>query len=72
MTKEFGEDNGVVYVDKPEDVVSKAAEIVNSNGLGQLGKKARSFAEKCSWENVVSEFESILEEMLVDRKGSLQ
>jgi glycosyltransferase involved in cell wall biosynthesis len=70
VMKEFGENNGVVYVDKPEDVVSKAAEIVNSNGLGQLGKKARSFAEKCSWENAVGEFESILEGMLIDRKGS--
>lgn len=64
VMKEFGEDSGVVYVDKPGDVVAKAVELVNSNSLEQLGKKARSFAEKCNWDNIANEFERVLMETI--------
>ena len=64
VVKEFGEGNGVVYAESPEDVVRKATKIVNSNSLGQLGKKARSFAEKYSWNNIVSDFERALRKCL--------
>ena len=69
VLKEFGEDNGVVYINRPEDAISKATEIIDSNSLKQLGRKARSFAEKYSWDHVTSEFESILKEKLEDVKG---
>ena len=61
VMKEFGEDNGVVYVDRPEDVVAKALELVQNSSVGTLGSKARSFVERNSWDIITDEFEKILE-----------
>ena len=62
VMKEFGEDNGVVYVDKPEDAVTKAMELVQSGKIQELGQKARTFVERYSWDNITDEFEKILKE----------
>ena len=62
VTKEFGEDNGVIYVDKPEDAVAKAMELIQSGKIQELGQKARSFVERYSWESITDEFEKILKE----------
>ena len=61
VVKEFGEDNGVVYVDGPEDVISKAKELISNDKIGKLGIKARKFVEKYSWDNITDEFEKILQ-----------
>jgi len=68
VMKEFGEDNGVIYVDKPEDVVAKAIELVQNNSVEILGSKARSFVEKYSWDSITDEFEKILEEAVESSK----
>jgi glycosyltransferase involved in cell wall biosynthesis len=62
VLKEFGEDNGVVYVDKPEEAVAKATELIQSGRIEELGQKARSFVERYSWESITDEFEKILKE----------
>jgi glycosyltransferase involved in cell wall biosynthesis len=64
VMKEFGEDNGVVYVDRPEDVVPKAIELVQNGKVEELGAKARSFVEKYSWDNITDDFEKILENVI--------
>ena len=69
VMREFGEDNGVVYVDQPEDVVVKAVELVHDGKLEELGLKARSFVEKYSWDNIADEFETILEEVIKEKKS---
>lgn len=63
VMKEFGEGNGVVYIDRPEDVVEKAIELVSSGSLSELGTKSRKFVERYSWDNITDEFESILKEV---------
>jgi glycosyltransferase involved in cell wall biosynthesis len=62
IMREFGEDNGVVYVDKPEDAVTKAMELIQSGKIEELGQKARGFVERYSWQSITDEFEKILEE----------
>jgi glycosyltransferase involved in cell wall biosynthesis len=69
VMKEFGEDNGVVYVDRPEDVVPKAIELVQNGKVEELGAKARSFVEKYSWNNITDDFEKILEDVLKEKRG---
>lgn len=61
VMKEFGEDHGVVYVDKPEDALWKAIELIEGGELQEHGTKARGFVENCGWDDVVDEFEGILE-----------
>jgi glycosyltransferase involved in cell wall biosynthesis len=68
VLREFGETNGIVYVDRPEDVVRKALELVDSNSLNKLGVKAREFALKNSWQKIAGEFESILQRAVADKR----
>jgi len=66
---EFGKDNGVVYVSKPEDAVGKAIGLIQNGSLKELGAKARSFAERYSWESITDEFEEILEQVVKEKEN---
>lgn len=63
MVEEFGEGNGVVYVDRPEDVVARALALADEGNLGELGARARAFVRGYSWDRSVSQLESILKEL---------
>jgi glycosyltransferase involved in cell wall biosynthesis len=67
VMKEFGKGNGVVYVDRPEAVLSKAVRLAGNGYVRRLGVKARHFAESCSWDNITDRFEVILEEIIRER-----
>lgn len=69
VMKEFGEDNGVFYIDRPEDAVKKALELVAGGSLNELGSKAREFVERYSWDNITDEFEGILEEVVKEKRA---
>ena len=56
IIKEFGKNNGVVYINNPEDALKKALEI----NKRVEGKKARKFAENCDWSRLVIKFEKVL------------
>jgi glycosyltransferase involved in cell wall biosynthesis len=68
VLKEFGETNGIVYVDRPEDVIPKALELLKSNSLNTLGLRAEKFAAKNSWQKIADEFESILTQAIEEKK----
>lgn len=70
VMEEFGNDNGVIYVDKPEDIVLKAVELSPNGKVAELGFKARRFVEKHSWDNITDEFERILEELITKKNRS--
>ena len=61
VMREFGEDNGVVYVDEPADAIDKAKSLVKDGKIGKLGARAREFVQKYSWDGITDEFEKILE-----------
>lgn len=60
IVKEFSNDNGVIYVNKPENVLTKAIELDKFDIIGAEGIKARKFVERHSWNNIVDLFEKIL------------
>jgi glycosyltransferase involved in cell wall biosynthesis len=64
VMKEFGNGNGVIYVDKPKDVLEKAIELVESGNVNQAGKKARKFTEKNDWNKITDDFEKFLKELI--------
>ena len=66
IMKEFGYHNGVLYVDKPEDALKKAIELIENGSISEEGMNARKFVERNSWENITNEFERILEEIIID------
>lgn len=69
VMREFGEDNGVVYVDKPEDVVAKAINLVQNGVVDELGSRARSLVEGNSWDKITDAFEKILEEAIKEKQN---
>jgi len=72
IIKEFGEGNGVVYVDEPADVVKKAVELCDDDGsIDEYGTKSRDFVERYSWDKIADEFENILKQLLRRIDGSL-
>ena len=66
ILKEFGEEHGVIYVDKTEDVLKKAIELIEKGSIEEHGLKARRFIERYSWEDITDRFEGILEETLLN------
>jgi hypothetical protein len=58
--KEFGTDNGVLYVERPEDALDKAIEIIKAGTIEAHGEKARQFVGENDWDTVVDEFEEVL------------
>ena len=62
-TKEFGDCNGVIYVDISENVLKKTIELIDNESVEVVGMKARKFVEKYTWEDIVADFESVLEEV---------
>jgi glycosyltransferase involved in cell wall biosynthesis len=71
VVKEFGQDNGVVYVDSPKDVIEKTLELIKENRINELGRKARQFVAGNSWEKITDEFEEILQTAINKRNESL-
>jgi glycosyltransferase involved in cell wall biosynthesis len=65
IIKEFGYNNGVIYVDQPTDVLKKVIELCNNDGsVRDFGVKARKFVEKHSWDKITDDFEDILKTLL--------
>ena len=64
VIKEFGEDHGVIYVDKPKDVLKKAFELIKNENVKEQGSKARRFVERYNWDAVVDDFEGVLEDVI--------
>jgi len=61
IMKEFGYDNGVIYVDEPAEVSKKAIELYNDGSIREQGAKAMRFVEKHSWDKITDEFQDILD-----------
>jgi len=60
VMKEFGTDNGVLYVERPEDALGKALELIKAGTIEAHGKKARQFVRDIEWDTVVDQFEEVL------------
>lgn len=60
LRKEFGEDNGVVYTDGPEDAFETIVELVESDDYQHHANRAATFVEQYDWAELESVFESHL------------
>jgi glycosyltransferase involved in cell wall biosynthesis len=60
VMKEFGSDNGVLYVKRPEDALGKALEVIKAGTIEAHGEKARQFVRYTDWGTVVDQFEEVL------------
>lgn len=69
VRREFCEGNGVMYVDKPKEIIKIAEDSFKSGGgfLFRLGLNARKYVEKNSLVRVASEFEATLKDITRDK-----
>jgi len=63
IMKEFGNDNGISYVDRPEDVLLKAREL-RDDGYDLAGRRAKKSVENNNWDILANDFEDILREVM--------
>ena len=56
IMKEFGEENGISYVNEASEVPKTALKI----DIQIEGNKARKYAENCDWKEITDEFEENL------------
>jgi len=69
VMKEFGHDNGVLYVDEPEDVIVKAVELTARGNVHEAGSRARAFVETRAWDRIAGEFEATLTAAIEERRN---
>ncbi len=67
--REFGESSGIVFVEKPEDVLARAGELVKDSLVQKLGERARQCMEKYSWDNILREYQQILMKAIEEKKN---
>ena len=68
LVREFGDGNGVVFIDDPHEAVLTARELAASGAIDSLGRKARSFVSGNDWNKVTDEFESRLNRLVRDAR----
>ena len=71
IVKEFGFESGICYVDRAEDAVRKASELITTGNLGKEGEKARSTVESQDWDIITDEFEKSLHDLLGSFKSTV-
>lgn len=60
IRKEFGEDNGVIYTDSPEDAFETVIDLVESDDYQRHTDQAANFVKQYDWSKLESMFESHL------------
>jgi len=57
LVKEFGENNGMHFIDNSSETVELAKKMFYSNKIISEGNKSKLFVNKLDWENITSNFE---------------
>ena len=70
LLREFGDDNGVLWIDRPEDSLRKAIELIDEGSIKAHGEAARQFVRNNDWAAVVDDFEQVLCECIRSKRGA--
>lgn len=71
VMKEFGDGNGVVYVDRPEDAVKMAVEMLQTGCARAEGQNAWRFVEKNDWDHITTVFENVIHNLLKNKASGI-
>jgi len=66
VMKEFETGNGVMYVDKPEEVVAQAAALSKVQ-LQHESERALNFIKRRDWDTITADFEALLESVVQEK-----
>jgi glycosyltransferase involved in cell wall biosynthesis len=59
LVKEFGEGNGVIYIERAEEVLLRTNEL-NKNSISKEGLRSLEHVSHNNWNKLICEFERIL------------
>ncbi len=60
IEKEFGFDGGINYIENPSDALEKSMWLKMTNKIEYEGKKAYSYVQDLTWDNITNSFENLL------------
>jgi len=60
IMKEFGSNNGVFYVKKPEDILEKVIELKKLGQMEEEGRNARNFVSDFKWDIITDHFDQLV------------
>lgn len=67
LEAEFGENNGIVYINQAEEVINTLKSKLNSNQeLKKVGWAGYNFVKENDWRKITIRFERILEDLILD------
>lgn len=62
--REFGENNGIVYINEAKEVLNTAQMIINNNDYDKIATSGRNFVKSNDWEKIVDNFEETLSNLI--------
>jgi len=62
--KEFGDDHGIEYVNKAEEVLDTVTKIINNNSYEEIAIAGRNYVQSNDWEKITDNFENTLENLI--------
>ncbi len=67
LVAEFGEKNGIIYINNPEEVLEVVHEKLNNKrDIEEIGLAGYNFVKENDWRTLTIRFESILENLILD------
>ena len=67
LVAEFGERNGIVYINTPEEVLKIVQQkFTNKREIINVGSAGYNFVKSNDWRNLTLQFEGILEDIVLD------
>ena len=67
LVAEFGDKNGLIYINKPEEVLTVATmQLKNKRDIANTGSLGYNFVKENDWSKLTIEFEGILENLVLD------
>ncbi|KQM12083.1 hypothetical protein AOA80_04550 [Methanomassiliicoccales archaeon RumEn M1] len=68
---EFGYENGIHYIDSPEDVISQATALIDGLSIESEGQRAQQFVAGNDWNIITSSFEHTLNNLVKSNEHQL-
>lgn len=64
ILKEFGQDNGVIYIDDSKDAINVIIDMLAQNTVDENGKRARNYVKNLNWDTITNQFEQVLFDLM--------
>ena len=64
ISKEFGYGNGIVYVQKAEEVLETVQKILDENTYDEIAIAGREYVKDNDWESIVDKFEIAMNDLI--------